>query len=127
MKHTLISLLSVALLALGGYVMAQSDDGASTTTVGSPTQQDVQDATGAQPVSPPPSTYQTDDSLDQSGGGPARSQVQGSSTDQANGTGIRSHSSLPATASDLPLVYAIGVTAACAWLVLRAYRYRGAH
>src|SRR5207249_10968316 len=70
----------------------------------------------------------SDDSQDQSGGGPARSQqLQGSSTDQANGTGVRSHSSLPATASDLPLVYAIGVTAACAWLVLRAYRIRGAH
>jgi len=69
----------------------------------------------------------SDDSQNQSGGGPARSQMQGSSTDQANGTGVRSHSSLPATASDLPLVYAIGVTAACAWLVLRAYRIRGAH
>jgi len=126
MKRTLVSLLGVALLALGGYIMAQSDDGStdqpgasppSTTSVGSPAQQDPSEA---QPGS-------ADDSLDQSGGGPARSQMQGSSTDQANGTGVRSHSSLPATASDLPLVYAIGVTAACAWLVLRAYRIRGAH
>ena len=102
MKRMILPLLSVASLLLAGSVMAQSDYGGSN-----------------QPADTTAATAPAGSAAEQGS-------MAGSTSDPQSTTGTQTHSSLPRTASDVPVVFAFGVIGAGALLALRAYRVRNA-
>ncbi len=121
MKRTWLSLLSILALALAGSLYAQTDYGSTDPADNPPSSAAVESGTqqgtsGTQSGSPTGnSMYDTDTAPSQTGG----SEPVPSSAAQAP-----THESLPATASHLPLAFAIGVSALGAAAALRAYRLR---
>ena len=129
MKQAILPLLGIALLLTAGSVMAQSDYGGSnqpadTTAATAP-------ATGS--IAPEGSTGGTVQPAAPSQGSTTGSADTGStygdtgSTSAADAGGSQRHGSLPRTASDVPLVFALGVFGAGALLALRVFRIRNAH
>jgi hypothetical protein len=126
MKRTILSLLGVALLMLAGNIMAQSDYG------GTDQPADTSPSATA-PSTPPTGSAVQENSMGSSSGSSAQSpDPAGGSTYDASGSATgstaTSHTSgsLPRTASDVPLVFGLGVIGAGALLALRAYRIRNA-
>jgi hypothetical protein len=115
MKRTLFSLLSILALALAGSVFAQSDYGSTDRPGDNPPPSRAVES-GTQSGSP------TGNSMYDTDGAP--SQTEGSSPVPSSAAQAPTHESLPATASHLPLAFAIGVSALGAAAALRAYRLR---
>jgi len=107
MKRTILLLLSVASLLLAGSVMAQSDYGGSN--------QPADTTTATAPAATAPAGSTAD---------PAS--TTGSTGDPQPSMSPHTHGSLPRTASDVPLVFSLGVIGTGALLALRAYRVRNA-
>ena len=108
MMRTLLSLLIVFMFALAGNViLAQADSE-------SPLQEVAPSAQSGSTTGDP--TYQD-----------APAPMEGSMAEPSNAAGTETHESLPATASPLPLAFAIGVLALGAVSALRAYRLRSPH
>jgi hypothetical protein len=130
MKRTILPLLSVALLLLAGSVMAQTgyggtdqpaNDSAATLPAGST---DQQGSTGSSAVpAAPPQDPATGSTYGESGA----AALPGDASDKPATTGSQAHGRLPRTASELPLVFALGVMGAGALVALRASRIRDAH
>ncbi|HEV8703172.1 MAG TPA: hypothetical protein VGV60_18025 [Candidatus Polarisedimenticolia bacterium] len=108
MIRTLLSLLIVCMFALAGSViLAQADS-----------------ETPLQEVAPSAqSGSSTGDPMYQD----APAQQEGMAPQPSTAAGAETHESLPATASPLPLAFAIGVLALGAVSALRAYRLRSPH
>jgi hypothetical protein len=127
MKRTILPLLGVALLMLAGsLVMAQSDYGGtdqpadtSTTTTAPSTNSTGTTVQEGSTGSPSGSSMQSPDPAD-------GSTYDASDSAAQNATSSHAHGSLPRTASDVPLVFGLGVIGAGAFLALRAYRTRNA-
>ena len=126
MKRALLSILGVLALSVAGSALAQSDygttgqtgEGASpATTTGSAPQQGTTDVQTA-PSSATGSMQ---------GAGSATAPAKGSTAPSAATAGAPGHESLPRTASDVPLVLVIGLSAAGAMGAVHLYRLRRAH
>ena len=127
MKRILLTVIGIAALALAGSVFAQTGSSASdqqgTTAPSyqSPPPAEQGDSTGAQPAQTQPAT----DTTSQSGSAAAPADT--GSTAPSSESGTSDHSkSLPATASNNPLMALIGVLALGAFTILLVVRRRGA-
>src|SRR5262249_11846537 len=105
MRRTLLALLSIFMLVVGLNVYAQTDSGSTSPAVES----GVQTGTTDQPMN---------------GTGSAPPPAEGSHAPSSADTAT-THEPLPATASHVPLAFAIGLSALGAAAALRAYRRRG--
>ena len=128
MKQAILPLLSVALLLTAGSVMAQSDYGGSN----QPADTTAASASATGSTAPEGSTRGTVEPAAPSQGSATGSAGTGSTYGDTGSTaaaagGSHAHGSLPRTASDVPLVFVLGVFGAGALLVLRVYRIRNAH
>jgi hypothetical protein len=108
MKRTFLALISVLAMAVAGAAFAQTDtqpydstDPAATTTAEATSQPGAMDSTSGSTA--------------------------GATADPATTSGSPTEESMPATASSLPLVLTLGISALGGAVALRLYRLRRAH
>ena len=124
MKRILLAVFGIAALALAGSVFAQTGSGttdqpgSTAPSYQSPPPADQGSGTGAQPAT---------DTTSQSAAAPAPAPADTGSSTSPGEAGTTGHSkSLPATASNNPLLALIGVLALGAFTILLVVRRRGA-
>jgi LPXTG-motif cell wall-anchored protein len=125
MKRILLTVFSIAALAMAGSVIAQTNSGTtdqsgSTATADQPPPSGQGDSTGSPAGSTPPATDTTSPS--DAAAAPADSAP---STSPKEASSPSRSGSLPATASNNPLMALIGVLALGAFTILLVFRRRG--
>jgi LPXTG-motif cell wall-anchored protein len=135
MKRILPSVFAIAALLLTGSVFAQTGSGTTDQTgttapsYQSPPPADQGNGTGAQPATDTPSQPASDTTASDTTSEPAAAPAPADtgSSKPASEAGTAGHSgSLPATASNNPLMALIGVLALGAFAILLVVRRRGA-
>jgi len=117
MKRILVALISVLVLAAAGNVLAQTDPQQYESTP-------QQGTTASDTTSQPGTLDSTSGSTADPSNTPTEPQDSPANSATANEAPTQG---LPATASNLPLVLVIGMSALGGVVALRLYRLRGAH
>ncbi len=122
MKLKILSILAAATLLLAGSAIAQTQD---TSATAPPADTSVtQGTTGSPSGSTIPSPVPSDGSSYNEAG--TATQPSSQTADPATTSGMGTRDSLPRTASDIPLLFALGVIGAGSLLAMRLYRTRDA-